>query len=241
MKHRITILKDILGSDYLGIKIPKEILEPYLSKLKQILGEQYDLYRKYQIERDDGEFHLTFANVPETKKFLYDIKYVNLVEKLYEYEVEFILTDLSVSTNGENTSYMVCVKSDDLANLRETFGLGEKVFHITIGFKTKDVHGKPITKVGEYNPFLKELSKKFHENDDFSFLQTLRDYEKDKKNPFEIPQPISISDSSATFRLGNEDYFSVAMINDELTINAKWQDKNKKPILPLTIIYKIIS
>jgi len=40
MTHYITHLRDVIGNNYLGIKIPNESLQLYLNELKEVLGEE---------------------------------------------------------------------------------------------------------------------------------------------------------------------------------------------------------
>ena len=45
MTYYITHLKDVIGNNYIGIKIPNEVAQPYLNFLKEEIGE--DNFNKY--------------------------------------------------------------------------------------------------------------------------------------------------------------------------------------------------
>jgi len=50
MTYYITYLKDIQGSNYLGIKVPNDVVEPFLDDLKDILGDDFDTILKIKKE-----------------------------------------------------------------------------------------------------------------------------------------------------------------------------------------------
>ena len=55
---------------------------------------------------------------------------------------------------------------------------------------------------------------------------------------FKLIEPITINDSTAVFRCGDNDYIQLSLIDDKLSISGKWQDTNKLPILSNNLVTK---
>ena len=237
MKVRVSYLKDIIGSNYIGVNIYTDMVTPYLVRLKSILVDSYDEYIGYQKNRDGDKYHITIFNVHEYNSILrkYGIdKVTNILSKYFEYEFNVTFMGLGKATKNENTAYFIVVKSEEIQEVRRIFGLDEKDLHITLGFKYKDVHGVPKNIVlDEKDPFIKMMSLEFDKYQTFDFIKFLKNFDGDIEGYVE---PIKIEDTYATFRVGYENYYSVSLVDDELIISAKWVDKEKKPILPNTIV-----
>jgi hypothetical protein len=241
MNHYPTILKDTSGNNYLGIQINSTIIDPFIEQMRDILGEGADEYINLQQNRDGGKYHITILNVMEfnqlSKEVGYD-KFLNHVQHLLSTNIDDIrFLGLGKAEKSGNTSYFVVIKSELLKSLRDSFNLDEKDFHITIGFKWKDVHGVRKNEVLKVpNKFLKKLkSSFFNEGESFEFIKGLANFD---YNFFKLIEPISINDSSAVFRCGNNDYLQLTLIDDRLTISGKWQDTKDLPILSDTLVQK---
>ncbi len=91
MTYYNTYLKDILNNNYIGIKIPNEIVQPYLNFLKEEIGEDnYALYTENQQKRDRGDYHITVLNVMEFNKLNKELgmdKFVNSLDAVFKYEL----------------------------------------------------------------------------------------------------------------------------------------------------------
>jgi hypothetical protein len=152
MKYYVEHVKDINGSNYLGIKIDKLEVLPFLDKLRSVLGkEDYDLYTQNQQTRDHGVYHMTVINVMDygrlTKAMGMD-KFVAAIQPIFEYEID----DLEMLGVGKaeakgNTTYFVVCQSDKLEAIRTRFELPKHDFHITLGFNQKDVFGVPKNEI----------------------------------------------------------------------------------------------
>jgi hypothetical protein len=241
MRHNITYLKDILGSNYLGVKINITEVQPFLNQLQDILGESFDEYVSNQQKRDSGSYHITVINVIDynnlTKQMGMD-KFINSLDQVMKANIDDIkLLGLGSAHKNENTAYFVVVKSELLQEVLKMYGLPEKDLHITLGFKHKDVHGvrkNEILKADE--PFLSRLKKEYvKEGETFEFVKGIKNFDYDF---FKLIEPISINDTTATFRCGDNDYFTVGLIENQFYITAKWQDTEKKPILSDVLINK---
>jgi hypothetical protein len=240
MKHNITYLKDTLGTNYLGVKIQNTEVEPFLGQLKDLLGEQYNEYVSNQQNRDGG-YHITVLNVIDYNKLSKEMgidKFINSLDPILKADIDDIkLIGLGSAKKNENNCYFVVVKSDLLQEVLRKYDLPEKDFHITLGFKHKDVHGVRKNEVLKLtDPFLARLKKEYYkEGETFEFVKGIKNFDFDF---FKLIEPISINDTTATFRCGDNDYFTVSLIDNQFYITAKWQDSERKPILSDVLINK---
>jgi hypothetical protein len=239
MTHYIQILKDTNQNNYLGIIIPNDSFDPYLVQLKEILGDSYDQYVNLQQTRDGGKYHMTFINVNEFNKLSYDMgfdkfsSYIDRISKVAIDDIRFI--GLGTAEKSENKCFFVVCASNTLQETRGVLGLEEKDFHVTIGFKWKDVHGVSKNEVlVPTKDFQKKLKMEYMKSgESFEFIKGLKNFDLDV---FKLIEPIKINDTNAIFRCGDNDYIQVSMIDDRLTISGKWQDTNKLPILSDTLV-----
>ena len=241
MNHYITYLKDTLGSNYIGVKIQNTELNSFLDQLKDILGDQYDGYISNQQKRDNGSYHITIINVMDYNKLSSEMgmdKLVNSLDPLFKVGIDDIkFMGIGKSQKNENTSYYVVVNSDLLQEVRKKYELPGQDFHITLGFKHKDVHGvrkNEILKLDE--PFLLKLKKEYYkEGETFEFVKGIKNFDYDF---FKLIEPIKINDTTATFRCGENEYFTISLIDNQFLITSKWQDENNVPILSDVLINK---
>jgi len=240
MVHFIEYIQDTLGSNFLGVKIPTTEVQVFLDKLKGILGDSYDEFRKYQQDRDKGEFHITLMNVMEynqlSKEFGMD-KFINSLDPVLKFQLSDIkLLGIGKAEKHGNTAYYIVVQSEQLGQIRKHYDLPEKDFNISIGFKFKDVHGVRKNEIlKEESSFLKELKKKYRsEGESFEFIKGIKNF---KGDFFKLIEPIKINDTNAIFRIGM-DYYQISLVDNSLYITGEWQDENNIPILSDTMINK---
>jgi hypothetical protein len=243
MKVKIEYLKDRVGNNYIGVNIYSDAVYKYLEQLKGLLGDEYETYVTNQQNRDHGKHHITVINLIEYTERVKTIgmdKFINSLEKQFHNDFDVTLMGLGTAEKNGNRTYFIVVKSDDLNELRKVIGLGEYDFHITLGFKWKDVFGVRKNVVMELKePFLKLLKQEYYKNNEnFNFVKSLQNFDGDVNSEVE---PIKIEDTYATFRIGEYKYFTVSLIKDSLMITAKWQDQKSIPILSNTIIYRKIK
>lgn len=146
MIYYLTYLKDRLGNNYLGIDLPIDIVDPYLSELKsKIPLEDYNLLIANQQNRDHGQHHITVINVMEYNKLTKDMgvdKFINSLEPIFHYEIDDLnMLGVGSAKKETNTAYFIVCESDKLDAIRIRFGLPKQDFHVTIGFNPKDVFG----------------------------------------------------------------------------------------------------
>jgi hypothetical protein len=126
-------LTDNSGLTYVGGKVNQADIELYLSQMKQILDDDYPLYRQNQSARDHQTFHMTLINPYEYQSLKKDIT---------------IGTTFSVSLGGlgrvilnDKTTYFVIVQSSQATRYRQNLRLNNKDFHVTLGFFPSDIYG----------------------------------------------------------------------------------------------------
>ena len=153
MTYYITYLRDTIGNNYLGIKVPNDVVELFLDDLKEILGVDFDVYTENQQNRDHGDYHITVINTMDYNRLAKEVgveKFVNSLEPILNYEIDDLeMLGVGTAAKGDNRTYFIVCNSDKLDAVRSRFGLGNQDFHTTLGFKDKDVFGVPKNKIIE--------------------------------------------------------------------------------------------
>lgn len=245
MTHFITHIKDSIGNNYLGIKIPPQVVEPYLEQLKEFIGEDdFTNFTKNQQIRDGGGFHITVINVADYNKLLNQMgvdNFVNSLDKVLTLEIDDLrFLGIGTATRSINRTFFVVCKSDKLESVRTRFDLPEHDFHITIGFKDKDVFGvrkNQVIKKGEKFPQL--LKMEWYKNSDWSFVKDIGNFDLDKNSEV---IPIEINDTNMKFKCDGH-YIVISYLEDgeKFWITSKWEVDTDLPRLPETEIARIIN
>jgi hypothetical protein len=240
MTYYISYLKDTLGNNYIGINIYPEAVEPYIQKMKDILGDEAQEFIDLQKNRDHGKYHITVINVMDYNKLSKEMgvdKFVDSLEKVFDYPIDDLkFMGLGTAEKNGNRAYFVVIDSDQLQSIRKRYDLPNQDFHITLGFKWKDIFGIRKNQVlPEVDPFLKLLKNEYYKNNEtFDFVKTLTNFDGNQDDDVD---PIKIEDTYATFRIGKNRY-TVSLIGGNLIISAKWEDSSDKQILSNTLIYR---
>ena len=241
MTYYLTYLRDTIGKNYLGIKVSNDLVESFLKDLKKILGDDFDTYTENQQNRDHGKYHITLINTMDYNKLSNEIgmdKFINSLEYVFKYPIDDLkFMGIGTAEKAGNRAYFIVVKSDKLQEVRRKYNLPDQDFHITIGFLHKDVFGVRKNEIlKENDPFLKLLKDLYYNNHEtFEFVKEISNFEGDIEKDIE---PIKIDNTNAIFRNGNNDYFSISLLDGELKVVAEWQDTENKPIISNTLISK---
>lgn len=158
LKEEFGIEKDVTGQDYIIYNIKKEEIEPFLDKLKNIVGEDrfQELYEN-KVKRDGENFHITILNSKEYKKLK---KYgINPEEINFPDISEPEFKGIGKAEKNDNIAYFVVVNINGINKVLEQLNerlkeekrkrgkkikdeseISKKDLHVTLGFSDKDVH-----------------------------------------------------------------------------------------------------
>jgi hypothetical protein len=245
MIHQITYLKDTIGNNYLGIKIENSTITSFLEKMKDILSESdYNIYTSNQQKRDHGSYHITVINVMDYNRLSKEVgvdRFINSLDEIFDAEIDDLqMLGIGSASKNENTSYFVVCKSDKLDIIRDRYDLPKQDFHITLGFKWKDVFGVRKNQILENNSkFLKLLKQEFYKKENFNFIRQISNFDEDKEREI---IPISITESHLKILVG-ETIMDIGILDGEnkLFIFTKYKKTSEVNRLPLTEIYKILK
>ena len=187
MVYYVNYLKDVIGNNYLGLEIPVGVLQPYLNELKYILGEDdYATFTENQIKRDGGHYHITVINVMDYNRLSKQMgidKFVTSLDPIFKYPIDDLrMLGVGRAQKNENVAFFVVCNSEKLDAVRTRFELGNQDFHITLGFKWKDVFGVPKNEIfKKESKFIQLLRSEFYKNDNWSFVKRIKNFDLDPK------------------------------------------------------------
>ena len=244
MIHNITYLKDTLGNNYLGIKISPDLVSQYLRELQEIIGEDdFKIYTDNQKKRDLGSYHITVISFMDYNKLSKEMgidKFINSLEPVFSYEIDDIkMMGIGTATKNENRSYFVICESDKLNAIRDKYDLPKQDFHITIGFKWKDVHGvRKNQLIQKKDKFLKLLKSEYYNNDNWNFLKNIGNFDVNKNEEI---IPIELQENRLKIKCDGY-YLDISILDDErFWVMAKYPVDKDLPRLPETEISKILN
>jgi hypothetical protein len=244
MIHYINHIRDVIGNNYLGIKFDKEVINPFLKELEEILGDDYEEFVSYQQKRDSGSHHMTVINVIDYNKLIKEMgmdKFTNSLENVFRYEIDDIkMLGIGTAERNSNRAYFIVCKSEKLDALRKRYGLKEHDFHITLGFRYKDIFGVPKNEIiKKEGKFLKLLRIEFNKEDSWGFIKRIKNFNLDPKAEV---IPISITKDMMKVKCDNH-YMDIGWLEDqkEFWILTKYLIEEDLPRMPETEISKIIN
>jgi hypothetical protein len=246
MEYFITHLKDSTGiNNYLGINFPHGIVEPYLNELKEHLSDlDFEEYTKNQQVRDKGHYHITVINVMDYNRLMKDIgmdEFINSLDTILKYEIDDLkMFGVGTAEKSGNRAFFVVCQSDKLDAIRTRFDLPKQDFHITLGFKDKDVHGVRKNEVLKKGlKFLQLLKSNFYKYNNWEFVKEIRNFDLDNRADL---IPIEITETSIKLRCGGH-YIVVGYLEEgqKFWILSKYPVDEDLPRLPETEIAKILN
>jgi hypothetical protein len=246
MEYFITHLKDSTGiNNYLGINFPHGIVEPYLNELKEHLSDlDFEEYTKNQQVRDKGHYHITVINVMDYNRLMKDIgmdEFINSLDTILKYEIDDLkMFGVGTAEKSGNRAFFVVCQSDKLDAIRTRFDLPKQDFHITLGFKDKDVHGVRKNEVLKKGlKFLQLLKSNFYKYNNWEFVKEIRNFDLDNRADL---IPIEITETSIKLRCGGH-YIVVGYLEEgqKFWILSKYPVNEDLPRLPETEIAKILN
>jgi hypothetical protein len=244
MIYFVSYIRDVIGNNYLGIKFDKEVINPFLKELEEILGDDYEEFVSYQQKRDSGSHHMTVINVIDYNKLIKEMgmdKFTNSLENVFRYEIDDIkMLGIGTAERNGNRAYFIVCKSEKLDALRKRYGLKENDFHITLGFRYKDIFGVPKNEIiKKEGKFLKLLRIEFNKEDSWGFIKRIKNFNLDPKAEV---IPISITKDMMKVKCDNH-YMDIGWLEDqkEFWILTKYPIEEDLPRMPETEISKIIN
>ena len=243
MIYYVNYLKDVLGNNYLGLDIPKHVVEPFLNELKDILGEDdYSKFTENQIKRDGGHYHITVINVIDFNKLSNNIdKFVNSLDPIFKYPIDDLrMLGVGRAQKNENIAFYIVCNSEKLDAIRTRFELGNQDFHITLGFNFKDVFGVPKNEIfKKESKFIQLLRSEFYKNDNWSFVKRIKNFDLDPKAEV---IPVKLTDTTLKVKCEGF-YLDIGYSEDGecLRIYTKYSVEEDLPRLSETEIARIIN
>lgn len=245
MINYVTYIKDTIGNNYLGIKIDKSTIDPFLNDLKDIIGDSdFEEYTGYQQKRDHGSHHITVINVMDYNNLIKKIgmdKFVSSLDSVMKYEIDDIkMMGVGTAERNGNRAYFVVCKSDKLDAIRDRYGLPKQDFHVTLGFKHKDVFGVRKNQVIEKEgKFLKLLKVEFYKNDNWNFVKKIENFQLDPKSEI---IPVSINNKFLKVKCDGH-YLDVGYLEDgeKFWIMTRYPIEEDLPRMSETEIAKILN
>lgn len=240
MTYYCTYIRDILNNNYIGIKIPNEIVQPYLNFLKEEIGEDnYALYTENQQKRDRGDYHITVLNVMEFDKLNEELgmdKFVNSLDAVFKYEIDDLkLKGVGTATKNENRAYFIVCESEKLNAIRTRYELEPRDFHVTLGFQYKDIFGVRKNEVMEKSSkFLQLLAQEYYKRENWNFIKKIENYNLD---PNSEVIPLKIEETFIKVKVDGM-FMDVAYLDDKFWIVTCYSANEDLPRLSETEIAK---
>jgi hypothetical protein len=136
MTASVTRLVSDRHGPYLGIHVDVSQVSPFLEQMRLHLSEGgFEAYSANQKARDGGLYHITLVNPFEYRDFTEEQHQLVLRRGL-----AYRLLGLGHARSKEEEAYFVVVDSPDMARMRSMVGLASTDFHVTLGFKSHDLH-----------------------------------------------------------------------------------------------------
>lgn len=242
MIHYVTYVKDVIGNNFLGINVGDSAIQTHINRMKSILGDEFEEYRENKHRRDRGENHITVINVADynrcIKKFGMD-DFVSSLDKVFKFQIDDLkFMGLGMSERSGNKAFYVVCKSEKLDAIRERYGLRPHDFHVTLGFKWKDVFGvRKNVVLEDKSDFLRIFAQRFFEKENFNFVRQIDNYKGDIDKEI---IPISINDKYIKILVGDT-VMGIGLIDDKLRVVYSFKKEGDEQKLPLTELIGFIK
>lgn len=240
MTYYITHLKDVIGNNYIGIKIPNEVAQPYLNFLKEEIGEDnFNKYTENQQRRDNGDYHITVVNVADYNRLSKEMgidKFVNSLDNIFKYEIDDLkMKGVGTAVKNENRAYFIVCDSDKLEAVRCRYELNTHDFHVTLGFSPRDVFGVRKNEVmKKSSKFLQLLAQEYYKRENWNFIKKIENYNLD---PNSEVIPLKIEETFIKVKVDGM-FMDVAYLDDKFWIVTCYSANEDLPRLSETEIAK---
>lgn len=230
MIYKVGYIKDVLNNNYLGLKFNYGFMKPFLTELYQIVADndKYETLIGNQQRRDkkeDYSHHATIINVMEFNKLAE--KYGSSLQQRLDAVFSLDISDLKFKGIGKaeknsNEAYFVILESPTLDEIRTSFGLEPKDFHITIGFDKKDVFGVRKNQVLEYDTKIERLYKlNMEKYGSHKWIFDIENFSEELKNvPEDKIKLVEVGKNNIQYIVGNIQ-ITITLIDDKLRVVTK--------------------
>jgi len=223
-----TYLQDVIGNNYIGLKFDLQTVSPFLLQLKEIIGNDslYEEMVSYQQQRDHDSYHSTIINVMDYNRLSKEMGmdgFVNSLEGVFKYPIDDLkMMGVGTAQKNENQTYFIVLKSEKLEVIRRQYNLPEHDFHVTLGFKYKDVFGvRKNTIINKKTEFIKLMKDQFYKFENFNFLKKVQNLDIKTENNIEV---IKIDQNSIKIKI-EDFYMDISLLDDgRLWVMSKYQD-----------------
>lgn len=137
---KVEVFHSRSGVPYLACRLSGDELEDYADQLKSVLCNEYVEFERNRFHRDGVNYHITVLNPREYRDQLNKAQIT--LGTLEGAIIEFTLVGLGAVSDGDNWAYYVVAESNDADEIREALELPKRDFHVTLGFRESDVHGR---------------------------------------------------------------------------------------------------
>jgi hypothetical protein len=240
MTYYITHLKDVIGNNYIGIKIPNEVAQPYLNFLKEEIGEDnFNKYTENQQRRDNGDYHITVVNVADYNRLSKEMgidKFVNSLDNIFKYEIDDLkMKGVGTAVKNENRAYFIVCDSDKLEAVRCRYELNTHDFHVTLGFSPRDVFGVRKNEVmKKSSKFLQLLAQEYYKRENWNFIKKIENYNLD---PNSEVIPLKIEETFIKVKVDGM-FMDIAYLDDKFWVVTCYSANEDLPRLSETEIAK---
>ena len=242
MIHYLTYLKDIIGNNYLGIKVNKTNIDPFIKEMESHLGEDFEEYVDNQQKRDRGSNHLTVINVRDYNKLSKEMcmsNFINSLEDIFKFPIDDLkMMGLGTAKKNENQTFFVVCKSDKLDAIRKRYDLPQHDFHITLGFKHKDVFGVRKNEVmAKKSQLIDKLKEGFLKKENFLFLKSIDNWDEDTQLDI---IPIELNETTFKVKVGDK-ILGIGLIENKLRVVYRFDEEKEETRIPTTELIKILK
>ncbi|WP_125184551.1 Cap15 family cyclic dinucleotide receptor domain-containing protein [Hyphobacterium indicum] len=134
-----SIISNKSGKPYLGCKLEKANIKQYLEQVSDILGSDFQYFENNRRDRDGVDYHVTILS-PEEYRQLVEREKNNLIPFVGKL-IRFEILGVGRAVHNDDEAFFVVLESSEADALRKQLAIGDRDFHITIGFSEADVHG----------------------------------------------------------------------------------------------------
>jgi hypothetical protein len=145
---------------------------------------------------------------------------------------------LGTAKKNENQTFFVVCKSDKLDAIRKRYDLPQHDFHITLGFKHKDVFGVRKNEVMEKkSKLIDKLKTEFLKKENFLFLKSIENWNEDTQLDI---IPIELNETTFKVKVGDK-ILGIGLIEDKLRVVYRFDEEKEETRIPTTELIKILK